>query len=164
MDVSAGEAVVPAFELAAARAEIAKLRVCSVRSPWRTRFSRKPWSTLPKKVDCALALAGRGQPVKVPAGHWRWRAPKFCVCEFDLRIGSRTAAASEAVLLAEIKAQIMQLLTAGYPRACAWVNRQRVTTGEARVNAKRVYREMAGSALLPKAPRRRQSSRPPREK
>ncbi|NMM80546.1 transposase [Acidovorax sp. SRB_14] len=73
----------------------------------------------------------------------------------------RTAAASDAALLAEITAQITDLPTYGYRRACALVNRQRVSTGAARVNAKRVYRVMAGQALLlPKAPRRRQSSRP----
>lgn len=49
----------------------------------------------------------------------------------------------------------------GCRRACAWVNRQRVNTGAARVNAKRIYRVMAGNALLlPSAPRCRQSSRP----
>ena len=73
----------------------------------------------------------------------------------------RTAAASDAALLAEIKAQITQLPTYGYRRACALVNQQRVNTGAARVNAKRVYRVMAVHALLlPKAPRGRQSGRP----
>jgi putative transposase len=73
----------------------------------------------------------------------------------------RTGAASDAVLLAEIKAQITQLPTYGYRRACALVNRERVNAGAPRVNAKRVYRVMQGNALLlPKSPRRRQSSRP----
>lgn len=73
----------------------------------------------------------------------------------------RAAAAGDAALLAEIKAQITELPTYGYRRACALVNRQRVNVGAPRVNAKRVYRVMVGNALLlPKAPRRRQSSRP----
>ena len=73
----------------------------------------------------------------------------------------RTEPASEAILLDEIKAQITELPTYGYRRACALVNRHRAITGAPRVNAKRVYRVMAGHALLlPKAPRRRQSSRP----
>ena len=64
-------------------------------------------------------------------------------------------------MLNEIKAQITELPTYGYRRAGALVNRQRASEGAARVNAKRVYRVMAGnSLLLPKAPRRRQSSRP----
>ena len=41
------------------------------------------------------------------------------------------------------------------------MNRQRVAAGRARVNAKRVYRVMAAhKLLLPRAPRRRHSSRP----
>ena len=73
----------------------------------------------------------------------------------------RTAPASDATLLDEIRAQIAELPTYGYRRACALVNRHRANTGAARVNAKRVYRVMADHALLlPKAPRRRQSSRP----
>ncbi|RCH25275.1 transposase family protein [Pseudomonas aeruginosa] len=47
--VSAGEAVVPASELAAARAEIAKLQRVLGKKPWRTKSSRKPWSTPQKK-------------------------------------------------------------------------------------------------------------------
>ena len=67
----------------------------------------------------------------------------------------RTALANDAMLLNQIKAQITELPTYGYRRACALVNRQRANEGAARVNAKRVYRVMAGNALLlPKAPRR----------
>ena len=47
--VSAGEAVIPASELAAARAEIAKLQRVLGRKPWRTKSLRKPWSTPQKK-------------------------------------------------------------------------------------------------------------------
>lgn len=64
-------------------------------------------------------------------------------------------------LLADIRAQITELPSYGYRRACALVNRQRAAQGSARVNPKRVYRVMAAHALLlPKAPRRHQSSRP----
>ena len=63
-------------------------------------------------------------------------------------------------LLAELRQEIAQLPSYGYRRACALVNRQRTAQGAPRVNAKRVYRVMAGaSLLLPKAPRRRQSAR-----
>lgn len=81
-------------------------------------------------------------------------------CWVDART-QRTTMASDVILLDEIKAQITELPTYGYRRACALVNRQRGQAGAPRVNAKRVYRVMAGHALLlPKAPRRRQSSRP----
>jgi transposase InsO family protein len=64
-------------------------------------------------------------------------------------------------LLAEISEQIADLPSYGYRRACALVNRQRALQGQSRVNPKRAYRVMAEAGLLlPKAPRRRQSSRP----
>lgn len=66
----------------------------------------------------------------------------------------------DAQLLAEIREQIAELPSYGYRRACALVNRQRAAQGNARVNPKRAYRVMAQAGLLlPKAPRRRQSSR-----
>jgi len=69
--------------------------------------------------------------------------------------------ASDAELLAELRKHILELPSYGYRRACALLNRQRAASGLPRVNHKRVYRLMArGGLLLPKAPRRRQSSRP----
>ena len=63
-------------------------------------------------------------------------------------------------LLVDIHQQITDLPSYGYRRACALVNRQRASMGILRVNPKRVYRVMAANALLlPKAPRRAQSSR-----
>ena len=68
--------------------------------------------------------------------------------------------AGDAQLLAEIRKQIADLPSYGYRRACALVNRQRGTQDSLRVNPKRVYRVMAQDGLLlPKAPRRRQSTR-----
>ena len=69
--------------------------------------------------------------------------------------------ATDTQLLAEIREQIADLPSYGYRRACALVNRRRVQEGAAQVNPKRAYRVMAQAGLLlPKAPRRRQSSRP----
>lgn len=66
----------------------------------------------------------------------------------------------DAQLLAELRQEIAELPSYGYRRACALVNRQRSAKGDVHVNAKRVYRVMAQAGLLlPKAPRRRQSSR-----
>lgn len=63
-------------------------------------------------------------------------------------------------LLAEIREQIADLPSYGYRRACALVNRQRAAQAAPRVNPKRTYRVMAEAGLLlPKAPRRKQSSR-----
>ena len=72
---------------------------------------------------------------------------------------ARTPREDEA-LVSEIKAKIADLPSYGYRRACALVNRQRKVASLPRVNAKRVYRVMAEHALLlPKAPKRRASSR-----
>lgn len=71
------------------------------------------------------------------------------------------APAGDAQLLDDIRRQIAELPSYGYRRACALVNRERVAEGAARINAKRVYRVMAAhTLLLPRAPRRRESSRP----
>ena len=67
---------------------------------------------------------------------------------------------TDAELLAELRKHVLELPSYGYRRACALLNRQRAASGLPRVNHKRVYRLMAGNGLLlPKAPRRRQSSR-----
>jgi len=69
--------------------------------------------------------------------------------------------AGDADLLGELREQIAELPSYGYRRACALVNRQRALDGAARVNPKRAYRVMdQAGLLLPKAPRRRHSSRP----
>lgn len=74
---------------------------------------------------------------------------------------SQRTPAGDAELLADIREQIGDLPSYGYRRACALVNRKRRSSGAPRVNPKRAYRVMASNGLLlPKAPRRRQSSRP----
>ena len=71
------------------------------------------------------------------------------------------ACGDDAQLLDDIRRQIAELPSYGYRRACALLNRERAAQGGPRVNAKRVYRVMAAHALLlPRSPRRRQSSRP----
>lgn len=76
----------------------------------------------------------------------------------DARSG-RTPASDEE-LLNEIRRHIADLPSYGYRRACALVNRQRLTEGRAPVNPKRAYRVMAeAKLLLSKAPRRSHSSR-----
>ena len=73
---------------------------------------------------------------------------------------TRRTPAGDEQLLADIRAQIAELPSYGYRRACALVNRYRAEVGTPRVNAKRVYRVMSSNGLLlPKAPRRPQSSR-----
>jgi transposase InsO family protein len=115
-------------------------------------------------MDCALALVAEGRPMKtvcqvlglarsnVYVRHHRgaeWRDGR-----------SIRAAAGDEQLEGEIREQIADLPSYGYRRACALVNRERGRLGTRRVNHKRVYRIMAAAKLLlPKAPKRRQSSR-----
>lgn len=76
----------------------------------------------------------------------------------DGRCG-RTPAHDETVL-ADIRRHIAELPTYGYRRACALINRERRSLGQEALNHKRIYRIMAQHhLLLPKAPRRRHSSR-----
>jgi putative transposase len=68
---------------------------------------------------------------------------------------------NDELLVEELKAQIAALPSYGYRRAVALVNRRRVVSAAASVNHKRGYRVMkAAGLLLPKAPKRPQSSRP----
>lgn len=68
---------------------------------------------------------------------------------------------ADAMLIEAIRAEITALPTYGYRRAGALVNRTRSIIGLQPVNHKRFYRIMKQhQLLLPKAPRRRASSRP----
>lgn len=77
----------------------------------------------------------------------------------DGRTGRAPAADVELVI--DIREQIAELPSYGYRRACTLVNRARRLSDRPHVNPKRVYRVMAANGLLlPRAPRRLQSSRP----
>ena len=68
---------------------------------------------------------------------------------------------SDALLAEAVRAEIAALPTYGYRRAGALANRTRSHIGLAAVNHKRYYRVMKQyGLLLPKAPKRRVSSRP----
>jgi putative transposase len=68
---------------------------------------------------------------------------------------------ADAQLVIDIREQIAELPSYGYRRACTLVNRARRLSDRPHVNPKRVYRVMANNGLLlPRAPRRGQSSRP----
>jgi len=63
--VSAGEAVVPASELAAARAEIAKLQRVLGKKMLENKIQKEAVEyAAEKKVDCTLALVAQGCAVK----------------------------------------------------------------------------------------------------
>jgi transposase InsO family protein len=76
----------------------------------------------------------------------------------DRRCCKRPSA--DAELVEQIRRHIAELPSYGYRRACAMVNRERTEQGQSRVNPKRAYRVMAeNKLLLPRAPKRHQSSR-----
>lgn len=67
---------------------------------------------------------------------------------------------ADAILVDAVRAEIMALPTYGYRRAGALVNRTRALMGLQSINHKRFYRVMKEHRLLlPKAPKRRVSSR-----
>ena len=87
------------------------------------------------------------------------------VMRTDDRIDGRTARVRDPVadlmLIDSVRAEIVSLPTYGYRRAGALVNRTRGLMSRPPVNHKRFYRVMkAHQLLLPKAPKRRASSRP----
>jgi len=141
--VSSGEAVVPASELAASRAKIAKLQ----------RVLGK--KTLENEILKAAVEY---------AAEKKWIARSH-ICSLRSRpeawidgCAGRTPVRDEEVL-AQVREHIAQLPSYGYRRACSLLNRQRTASDLSRVKHKRVYRLMARNGLLlPKALRRKQSS------
>lgn len=101
-----------------------------------------------KSVCSALGVARSNLHVRHHrSGDWR-----------DGRSG-RTPLQDEA-LLADIRRHIAELPSYGYRRAGALLNRERRWQGRGMLNHKRICRVMARhQLLLPKAPRRRHSSR-----
>lgn len=81
------------------------------------------------------------------------------VHELHQRSGDWRTPRGDTLLLAEIREQMADLPSYGYRRACALVNRQRAAQGGERISLKRVRVMAQAGLLLPKAPRRRQSSR-----
>ena len=137
---------------------------CWVRKPWRARSSRKRWRSPPQKVDCALALVAGGRPMKSVCSalgvahsnlHMRYHRPG------DWQDGrSGRTPAQDGALLADLRRHIAELPSCGYRRAGALLNRERRSQGQAALNHKRIYRAMSQhQLLLPKAPKRRHSSR-----
>lgn len=115
--VSAGEAVVPASELAAARAEIAKLQRVLGKKTLENEILKEAVKYAAEKKWIARShvrdLLGRGEDWTDGRSH---RTPS-----------------DDAGLLAELRQQIADLPSYGYRRACALVNRQRAARGAPRV-------------------------------
>lgn len=159
----------PASELAAARAEIAKLqRRVPSKKTLENEILKEAVEYAAEKVDCALALVARGRPMKtvcraLSVAHSHVHERHHRSEDWSDGRKGRTPT-GDAQWLAEIRQQITDLPSYGYRRACALVNRQRsAQAGKqdgARVDPKRAYRVIAQAGLLlPKAPLRRQSSR-----
>jgi transposase InsO family protein len=116
-------------------------------------------------VDCALALVAKGRAVKTVCeilGIARSNIHERLARPQNWQDGRRhRRPADDDQLLQDIRQEVASLPRYGYRRAGALVNRQRRLRHLPRVNHKRFYRVMAESGLLlPKAPKRPQSSRP----
>ena len=86
--VSSGEAVVPASELAAARAEIAKLqRVLGKKTLENEILKEAVQDAAEKKWIARSPLFPKDEPWKRSAVPWRWRARTFAACVAALRRG-----------------------------------------------------------------------------
>ncbi|WP_237170324.1 IS3 family transposase [Pandoraea thiooxydans] len=166
--VHAGESVVPASELAAARAQIAQLQRMLGKKTMEAEILREAVEIARgKKVDCALTLIGQGRPVKpvcVVLGVARshvvdlLKRPADWV---DARVLAKADPIGDAMIADAVRAEITALPTYGYRRAGALVNRTRSLIGLRPVNHKRMYRVMKEQGLLlPKSPKRRDSGRP----
>lgn len=142
--VSAGEAFVPASELAAARAENPEAAVHpgqedpGEQNPERSGgvLGRKKWMARshPQALKIRSAIWSDGRRRRTPTG--------------------------DEKLVDDIRRHIGEHPNYGYRRAFALLNRERAAAGHPRVNPKRVYRVMAAHGLLvPRAPKRRESSR-----
>jgi putative transposase len=99
-----------------------------------------------KKVDCALALIGHGQPVKLVclalgvarSNVWtRLTRPADWIDRCTLSFEDVTG---DAILVDAVRAEITALPTYGYRRAAELVNRTRRLMGLRTVNHKRFYR------------------------
>lgn len=123
--VSAGEAVVPASKLAAARAEIAKLqRVLGKKTLENEILKEAVEYAAGKKVDCALALVAQGRrPMKtVCQALGLARSHVHAVAKRSVSWQDRRSArtcAGDLELLNDIRSQIAHLPSYGYRRACA---------------------------------------------
>ncbi|HVE49675.1 MAG TPA: IS3 family transposase [Casimicrobiaceae bacterium] len=151
--VGCGETVVPAAELDAARRQIRELQRLLGKKTLEVEILKEAVEGGPRpKMDCALALVARGQPMKLVAdvlgvarSNLHRRARRSATWRDSRR--HRTPR-TDSALVSEIQHEIAQLTAYGYRRAWVMVNRRRDSDGRRRVNHKRVYRVMREHRLL----------------
>ncbi|MCG9114426.1 IS3 family transposase [Laribacter hongkongensis] len=150
--VSAGEAVVPASELAEAMKQIRELQRLLGKKTMEAEILKEAVEVArSRKLDCALAVVARGRPVKlvsdclgVARSHLATRSRRAA----DWHDGRRCRRTDDAGLLAELKTLLSDLPSYGYRRAWGLLRRQRERQAQSPVNAKRVYRVMRQHGLL----------------
>ncbi|WP_233423347.1 IS3 family transposase [Chromobacterium haemolyticum] len=150
--VSAGEAVVPASELAEALKQIRELQRLLGKKDDGSGDSQGSRGDRPlAKMDCALALVAGGRAVKrvshclgVARSHLAARSQRLG----DWRDGRRHRQPDDTELVADLKTLIGGLPSYGYRRAWGLLRRQREIHAQRPVNAKRVYRVMKQHGLL----------------
>ncbi|MCG9027137.1 IS3 family transposase [Laribacter hongkongensis] len=150
--VSAGEAVVPASELAEALKQIRELQRLLGKKTMEAEILKEAVEVArSRKLDCALALVSGGRPVKrvsdclgVARSHLAVRSKRVA----DWRDGRQHRQPDDAALVTDLKALIGDLPSYGYRRTWGLLRRQREALAQQPVNAKRVYRVMKQHGLL----------------
>ncbi|WP_424948675.1 IS3 family transposase [Chromobacterium haemolyticum] len=150
--VSAGEAVVPASELAEALKQIRELQRLLGKKTMEAEILKEAVEIARSpKMDCALALVAGGRAVKrvshclgVARSHLAARSQRLG----GWRDGRRHRQPDDTELVADLKGLIGGLPSYGYRRAWGLLRRQREARAQRPVNAKRVYRVMKQHGLL----------------
>ncbi|MGC2971772.1 IS3 family transposase [Paraburkholderia aspalathi] len=161
--VKAGEAVVPASQLAAAMKEIRELqRLLGKKTQEAEILKEAVEYGRFKKLDCALALTARGRPMKTVCDVLGVARSALAVRKArpsDWKDGRRARYIDDTDLVAAIHEHVAVLPTYGYRRIWALLRRSQEMAGAPCVNAKRVYRVMRDHQLLLRRPGQRRDTR-----
>ncbi|MCG1019121.1 MULTISPECIES: IS3 family transposase [Burkholderiaceae] len=150
--VKAGEEVVPASELADALKQVRELQRLLGKKTMENEIVREAVEYgRAKKLDCALALAAGGRPVKQVCevlGVARFNVVTKLSRPAQWRDGRRWRRMDDGALVEKIRLVVAELPSYGYRHVWGVLRRECSGAGLAPVNAKRVYRVMRTHALL----------------
>ncbi|PNF76404.1 IS3 family transposase [Stutzerimonas degradans] len=150
--VSAGEALVPASELADAMKQIRELQRMLGKKTMEAEVLKEAVEIARSpKMDCALTLVTGGRPVKLVCeslGVSRSQLTARIKQALQPKKVRRRRALDDAALVERIKTAIADLPSYGYRRVWALLRRHAERQVQPALNAKRVYRVMRDHGLL----------------
>ncbi|WP_273829058.1 IS3 family transposase [Pseudomonas sp. SBT1-2] len=150
--VSAGEAVVPASELADALKQIRELQRMLGKKTMEAEILKEAVEIArSRKLDCALTLVAGGRPVKAVS-----ESLGVARSQLTARLKQPTPGAqprrrrtlNDAALVERIKQAVGALPSYGYRRVWGLLRRQHEQQAQPPINVKRVYRVMRDHDLL----------------